>query len=60
MPSFDPKAPGRPWKARIKYNYKERFLGRYPTYLEALLVEEEKRTELTGVPYPLIGGPLRA
>lgn len=47
------------YKARIKINYKERFLGYYDTYDEADKVERAKRLELTGREEPMIGGPLR-
>ena len=43
------------YKARIKHNYVERFLGYHDTYEEADQAERAMRLRLTGVEEPLIG-----
>lgn len=51
MPSF---RRGK-YKARVKHNYKERFIGDFDTYEEALQAERALRIRLTGREEPLIG-----
>lgn len=40
------------YKARIKFNYEEHFLGYFPSWEEADEAERLERLDLTGVEYP--------
>ena len=42
----------KPWRAAVKYKYKERFLGYFATKEEAEQAERDMRVRLTGVPHP--------
>jgi hypothetical protein len=42
----------KPYKAAVKFNYKERFLGYFPTKEEAEEAERAMRIHLTGVAHP--------
>ena len=43
------------YKARVKHNYEEYYLGYYDTFEEAAAAERAARLSLTGVETPLIG-----
>jgi hypothetical protein len=43
------------WKARIKHNYKERYIGDFDTFEEAVQAERALRFRLTGREDPMIG-----
>jgi hypothetical protein len=43
------------YKARVKHNYKERYIGDFDTFEEAVQAERALRFRLTGREDPMIG-----